>query len=319
MRSLFCAALAAALVGCGSSGKDAVPPEWRARGFVSVAEDDPVPLGGNYFVRVKVYKGPYDVTKVNKQDRFALLRLYYRKPGTSALVEVPFPAEYSVDKDISGRMVSPDGDRIMCVGTLVQVSPRPSLIHYVSAGRIGPDFEARLEGKPMTFHPHSVTPFWSPDGRRFAIEARRNTGDGSQLWNVFTWNFQPDKTKVYSADMALGPGSYHFGGWSPTGTHLAVFEGFPEERYSVGPKEVYHRFSDADFDKPISRPVKLWVLDMGKGARSLAATRVGGWLKPGPLDAGPGARPFHFLWSPDGSQLQIDELAKPGPTRGSQG
>lgn len=301
---------AAAMIGCSQNSK--VSENWKIRGYTYMEEGEFRPLAGNYLVRVRVYSTKADWRiEGSKAERKAVLRLYYRRPGTGEPVEVAFPDGHSVDPGISGLFVAPDGDRIMVPGTAVDSkTQRPSILNLVSGGKVGPVFEARVDGRPMAFYANAAVPLWSPDGRCFAMEAAELAGDGSARWAVFTWRFLPDRIKTFNSYMALGPGaggaqpSHHLGGWAPTGDKLVVFEGFPQEQYAAGPKDVFHRVLTADFNRPSDRPVKLWVLDLGHGAVVQAAERQGGWLKESKYVQPRGAEYLRYHWA--GGELHFD-------------
>jgi hypothetical protein len=66
-----------------------------------------------------------------------------------------------------------------------------------------------------------------------------------------------------------------------------------------------HQVFDGGFERPVAKPVRLWLLDTDAGTATAVATRVNSWLKGGR----PSPDPFHFGWNRDGT-VAVDPLAK---------
>lgn len=285
--------------GCGP----AIGEAWRREGFTRVENRPLLHVGGSYYVQPRIYSGD-GVRPKN------VLRLFFKAPDAAEPAELPFPDTYSVHPDLTPRFVGPDGLRIMVPGTPLLARGRPLLWDYLVGDQFIGHFERDPAGEKKTeFNLHAVTPLWASNNNWIAVEAFERDPSGA-VYDVVLWHhLGARKMEVINLEPTLGAGgSYHFGGWSPSGKKLAVFEGFPGEEYSTGPKEVFHRIltrtGAAD-----PRAVKLWEVQLyPQFIVRLVATRVGGWLKWGDFD--PKANFFHYSWSAD-DQLRLDPGAKP--------
>lgn len=282
------AALAALLPACAPS----IGEGWTREGYTRMEPRPPVPVGGNYFIEPRVYSG--DRLKPRN-----VLRLLHKAKDADTPVEIRFPDTYSVHPELNPRFISPNGDRMMVPGTPVFARGRPVLLDFVVGSRPIAHFQRDPDAdRKQEFHLHAATPMWASNNNWFALEAVERDAAGAS-WDVLLFHYLGgNKMEVITIEGVLGAGSYHFGGWSPTGKKLLVFEGFPAEEYSTGPVEVYHRLIDGRTQAPITRGVKLWEIQLYPEFKTrVIATRVGGWLKTGKFD--PKANFFFYSWTED--------------------
>jgi hypothetical protein len=290
--------LAGIAAGCGSS----IGAGWVREGYDRVQPHPVVPLAGNYFVQPRTYSG-------EGQRPRTVLRLYHKPAGASEPVEIPFPDTYSLHPAISPRFISPDGHKVMTPGLPVFARGRPLLWDFVIGGKFGPHFEAdpKSDRKPE-FLLTSLAPMWASNSNWFAVETFERDGAGTVADVVFFHHLGGARMEVFAVSQIMGEGSWHFGGWSPSGKKLAVFEGFPNEEYLVGPKDVHHRILDR-FGNPVARAVRLFEVTLyPEVGKKLLATRVGGWVRPGPFR--PDENFFYYTWTAD-EQLKLEPGAKP--------
>ncbi len=83
-------------------------------------------------------------------------------------------------RGFSSPSISPDGKRIVCVGTTESTASRPVNLDL---------YTFKIDGTgltQLTFHPgHDVSPVWSPDGKMiYSISLRGNEKGSYNVWNM---------------------------------------------------------------------------------------------------------------------------------------
>jgi Tol biopolymer transport system component len=85
-------------------------------------------------------------------------------------------------RGFSSPQVSPDGKKVICVGTTPGTKTKPQNLDLYSFNIDGTGLTQ------LTFHPgHDVSPKWSPDGKSIYFLSQRGTEKGN--WNVWQMSF----------------------------------------------------------------------------------------------------------------------------------
>lgn len=83
-------------------------------------------------------------------------------------------------RGFSTPKISPDGKKLMCVGSTTGIKPSESNLNIYSVNIDGTGFQQ------LTFHPgNDTSPCWSPDGKSLYFLSQRGNAKGSyNIWSI---------------------------------------------------------------------------------------------------------------------------------------
>ncbi|HEV2389033.1 MAG TPA: S9 family peptidase [Candidatus Acidoferrales bacterium] len=206
--------------------------------------------------------------------------------------------DYARIVGVSDPQISPDGARIVCVVSRVNLKDdrhdSQLVLIDVSSGA----------SRPLTFERRGAgTPRWSPKGDRIGFLADAATGKGMKRQVFILPMSGGEAMKITDA-----PEGVEQFGWSPDGGTIAYATRDPRDQKAIDEHhDSFQMGDDGLFTDFAPTPQHVWLVGAdGKGNRRLTS---GAWSLPESApNVGP---PPPFSWSPDGRSILIDKRATP--------